>query len=57
MNDIKCIVAGFVYKSRQNGQVYDANGVSPCICVGCHAGVEPRIIAYEDEQQNCKAVD
>ena len=49
-NVIRCIVVGFIYKSQQNGQVYDPNGVAPTICVGHHAGVEPRIIVYEDDQ-------
>ena len=47
MND-KVIVVGQVWKSSQNGQVYDPRGVSPTICVGHHAGVEPKIIVYED---------
>lgn len=50
MNDeIRCIVVGFIYKSQQNGQVYDPNGVAPTICVGHHAGVEPRIIVYDED--------
>jgi len=52
MND-KVIVVGQVWRSSQNGQVYDPRGVSPTICVGHHAGVEPKIIVYEDEQDNC----
>lgn len=28
--------------------VYDPEGISPCICVGHHSGVEPKIIEYED---------
>ena len=42
---------GKIYKtSEQNGWVYWINGVSPCICVGAHGGVEPRIILiYEDD--------
>lgn len=40
------IIVGQVYRSKQNGMVYDANGVCPCICVGRHSGVEPRIIEY-----------
>ena len=44
------IIVGQVWRSSQNGQVYDPRGVSPTICVGHHAGVEPKIIVYEDEQ-------
>lgn len=51
MDDTKCLIVGYVYKSQQNGQVYDPRGVSPTICVGHHAGVEPRIIVYEDEDE------
>lgn len=45
----RVVVVGYVYRSQQNGQVYDPRGLSPTICVGHHAGVEPRIIEYEDE--------
>ena len=51
MND-EVIVVGQVWRSSQNGAVYDPRGVSPTICVGHHAGVEPKIIVYEDEQEN-----
>lgn len=51
MNDIQCIVIGYVWKSSQNGVVYDPCGVSPAICAGHHAGVEPKIIVYEDEDE------
>ena len=43
----KCLIVGYVYKSQQNGAVYDPTGVAPCLCVGAHSGVEPRIIVYE----------
>lgn len=46
---LRCMIVGQVYRSQQNGNVYDPNGIAPCICVGHHAGVEPRIIVYEDE--------
>lgn len=54
MND-KVIVVGQVWRSSQNGMVYDPRGVSLTICAGHHAGVEPRIIVYEDEQTSDKA--
>ena len=37
-----------IYRSSQNGMVYAPEGISPCICVGHHAGVEPKIIEYEE---------
>ncbi len=43
-----CRIVGKVWKSKQNGMVYDPDGISPCICVGHHSGVEPKIIEYED---------
>ena len=55
MND-KVIIVGQVWRSSQNGQVYDPRGVSPTICAGHHAGVEPKIIVYEDEQQSNQSV-
>ena len=36
-----------IYRSQQNGMVYDPDGIAPCLCVGCHSGVEPKIIVYE----------
>lgn len=44
-NGVKMI--GRVYKSQQNGGVFDPDGIAPCICVGHHSGVEPKIIVYE----------
>lgn len=49
MNDIKCVVVGYIWKSRQNGMVFGPWGIAPTICVGQHSGVEPKIIVYEDE--------
>lgn len=49
MNEIKCLIVGQIYKSRQNGMVYDPQGVCPCLCVGNHSGVEPKIILYDDK--------
>lgn len=36
-----------IWRSRQNGWVYDPNGLSPCLNVGQHGGVEPKIIEFE----------
>ena len=44
------VIIGYVYKSQQNGAVYDVGGVSPCLCAGCHSGVEPRILEIVYEQ-------
>lgn len=43
---LRCVIVGQVYRSQQNGMVYDPNGVAPCICVGKHSGVSPKIIEY-----------
>jgi hypothetical protein len=43
---LQCLIVGKIWKSQQNGMVYDPNGIAPCICVGCHSGVEPKIIVY-----------
>ncbi len=44
----KIVIAGYVWESRQNGIVLDVSGVSPCIAVGQHSGVEPKIkVVYE----------
>lgn len=45
----QCLIVGAIWKSSQNGQVYDPRGVSPTICAGCHSGVEPKIIVYEED--------
>lgn len=39
-----CKIVGRIWKSRQNGLVYDPMGIAPCQCVGNHSGVEPKII-------------
>ena len=41
------LVTGQIWKYRQNGMVYDPEGIAPCLCVGNHSGVEPKIIEYE----------
>lgn len=44
----KISVIGFVYESRQNGMVLDVCGITPCLGVGQHSGVEPKIkVVYE----------
>lgn len=45
----RIVILGYVWKSQQNGAVYDVGGVSPCLNVGQHSGVEPKImeIVYE----------
>lgn len=39
----KIVVIGYVYESRQNGGVIGIYGVAPCLGVGSHSGVEPKI--------------
>jgi len=51
---LRCLIVGYVWKSSQNGQVYDPMGISPCLTVGNHAGVEPKIIEYEDNIRTFK---
>lgn len=41
-------IVGQIYRSRQNGAVYDPMGLAPCLCVGAHSGVEPKIIVCEN---------
>lgn len=38
-----------IWRSKQNGMVYSTDGLAPCICVGQHSGVEPKIIEYEKD--------
>ena len=40
----KIIVVGNVWNSRQNGMVLNVKGIAPCLSVGCHSGVEPKIL-------------
>jgi hypothetical protein len=55
-NDERVIVVGQCWQSSQNGQVYDPRGLSPTLVVGHHAGVEPKIIVYEDEQDDIRTI-
>lgn len=50
----KIMIVGYVWKSQQNGAVYDVGGVSPCLNCGCHSGVEPKImeVIYEDRSSD-----
>lgn len=41
------VTVGQVWRSSQNGKVYDPDGIAPCLVVGRHAGVEPKIIEEE----------
>lgn len=43
-----CKTVGQIWRSRQNGMVYDPDGLAPCLCVGNHSGVQPKIIEYEE---------
>lgn len=47
--DAKVLTVGQIWRSNQNGQVYDPDGISPTICVGHHAGVEPKIIEFGEQ--------
>ena len=49
LKTMKCLAIGQIWRSKQNGQVYDPEGIAPTICVGNHSGVEPKIIVYETE--------
>ena len=39
-----------IWKSHQNGWVYDPQGLCPTLTVGQHSGVEPKIIVYEQTE-------
>ena len=39
-----------IWKSQQNGLVYDPDGLSPRLQVGHHSGVEPKIVEYEEQE-------
>jgi hypothetical protein len=44
----RIIIEGFVWKSQQNGGVFNPEGISPAVCCGAHTGCQPKIIEYED---------
>lgn len=48
----KIMVLGYVWKSQQNGAVYDWGGLSPSLNCGCHSGVEPKIMVYYEAGNN-----
>ena len=48
----KIIIRGYAWKSKQNGAVYDVNGIAPTLTIGMHSGVEPFI--YEDTESTIK---
>ena len=44
----RIVIVGYVYESRQNGGVHSIHGIAPCLAVGSHFGVEPKIrVVYE----------
>jgi len=45
----RCIRLFQVWRSQQNGWVYDPQGIAPCMTVGQHSGVETKIIEYEKD--------
>lgn len=48
-------VVGNVFPSGgQNGDVFDIDGLSPCLCVGNHSGVEPKIIEFPISDWVCE---
>lgn len=50
MRQSRIIIEGWVYNSQQNGVVVGTDGVSPCLGVGCHSGVETKIaLRYESD--------
>lgn len=57
MNTDKIILEGYVWKSQQNGGVYNPNGISPTITCGQHSGCEPKILEYGHEQTNSGGSD
>ena len=50
MKTDRIIIEGFVWKSQQNGGVFNPDGIAPCLACGQHSGVEPKIIevVYEN---------
>lgn len=45
------VIVGQIWKSLTNGMVYSPDGLSPCLVVGCHSGVEPKIIIIEEDER------
>ena len=58
MNNVKVIQVGNLYpdtprfKNRTSGRVYDINGISPCINTCGGGDREPKIVVYEQEDNN-----
>lgn len=46
----KIIRLGSWSNSSANGGVYSIDGISPTLCVGCHSGVEPKILIVKDDK-------
>ena len=41
-----------VWKSNQNGWVYQTGGGSPCLSVGAHHGCEPKIVEINETEDS-----
>lgn len=52
MNTDKIIVEGYIWKSQQNGGVFNPEEISPAVCCGAHTGCQPKIIEYDTEEDN-----
>ena len=52
----KIVILGYIWKSQQNGAVYDVEGVCPYLACGQHSGVEPKImeVRYERKDNTCE---
>lgn len=48
---MKIEIIGQIWKSLANGMVYSPEGLSPTLVVGCHSGVEPKIIYIEEDEE------
>lgn len=47
MKTDRIIIEGYIWKSQQNGGVFNPIGLAPCLNCGQHSGVQPKIIVYE----------
>ena len=52
MKTDRIIIEGYIWKSQQNGGVYNPDGICPTITCGQHSGCEPKIIEYGHKQDN-----
>ncbi len=53
MKTDRIIIEGYIWKSQQNGGVYNSDGICPTITCGQHCGCEPKILEYGNKQENC----